>query len=419
MNWFLGEPLTDFSSTSSSLSLTWLFRASFSWLALPEFRCLTLLTTTILIAYKPVSLPPVCPFRRPYQQMASSIISVDPVAYLGYVEWLWTLWPASASSSALWCLPPNSPWDKWQIQTCCHPRSLSQVPIPPRILTLHPVLHFMLLLLLLGTQFKVISCHKKLSVNGHFFLLLQAITNQLPQLAPQNCDPGWVQRFATLGHIWARKTSVCWAWHKRIFAVMSTDSMQQTGSPETISDWDTCLVWPPLKWSGTPQKRKIPTTVWTAKSPLSTSHKSVIQPGALQLPSSPTMFHQLTLSAWPCGREVCDTEFPCLPLHHCPRRHLSTLPASPFVTIHTQLSYQAFGNSKIGLPFSRHFLYPGLCKYLIKENKLKIIHGAIKYSTMTVVINTAVLIWKLLGENRKSCHHKERKICNYGGADRC
>ena len=108
---------------------------------------------------------------------------------------------------------------------------------------------------------------------------------------------------------------------------------------------------------------------------------------------------------------------PCITVHdvtfqHCPHHLLS-------LSIHTQLSYQAFGNSQIGLPFSRHFLYPGLCKYLIKENKLKIIHGAIKYSTMTVVINTAVLIWKLLGENCKSCHHKERKICNYGGADRC
>ena len=53
------------------------------------------------------------------------------------------------------------------------------------------------------------------------------------------------------------------------------------------------------------------------------------------------------------------------------------------------------------------------------ENKLKIIHGAVKYSTMTVVINTAVPIWKLLGENLKSSHLKERKICNYGGGDRC
>lgn len=97
---------------------------------------------------------------------------------------------------------------------------------------------------------------------------------------------------------------------------------------------------------------------------------------------------------------------------HCPR-HLS----SP--SIHTQLSYQAFGNSQIGLPFSRYSLYHGLCKYLIKENKLKIIHGAVKYSTMTVVINTAVPIWKLLGENLKSSHLKERKICNYGGGDRC
>ena len=356
MNWFLGEPLTDFSSTSSSLSFTWLFRASFSWLALPKFRCLTSLTTTILIAYKPVSLPPVCPLRQPYQQMASSIISVDPVAYLGYVGWLWTLWPASASSSALWCLPPNSPWDKWQIQTCCHPRSLSRVPIPPRIQTLRSVLHFMLLLLLLGTQFKVTSCHKKLSVNGHFFLLLQAVTNQLPQLAPQNCDPGRVQRFATLGHIWARKTSVCWAWHKRIFAVMSTDSMQQTGSPETISDWETCLVWTPLKRSGTPQKRKIPTTVWTAKNPLSTSHKSVIQPGALQLPAPPPCFTSSHCLPGPVAVKFA-TLFPCLPLHHCPRRHLSTLPASPFISVHTHPAvlpgFREFPNwSSIFTPFS-------------------------------------------------------------------
>ena len=248
---------------------------------------------------------------------------------------LWILCPASASSSALWCLSPNSPSDKWQIQACRHPRSLPRVPIAPRTLTPRPVSHFTLLLLLLRTQFKVTSCHKHVSVNRCFFLLLHAVTNQLPQLAPQNRDPGQVQRFAALGYIRARKTPVCWAWHKRIFAVMSTDSMQQTGSPETISDWETCLVWPPLKGSGTPQKRKVPTTVWTAKSPLSTSHESVIYPGALQLPCSPTVFHQLTLSAWPCGRGVCDTEFPGLPFHHCPWHHLSTLPTSPFITIHT------------------------------------------------------------------------------------
>ena len=40
------------------------------------------------------------------------------------------------------------------------------------------------------------------------------------------------------------------------------------------------------------------------------------------------------------------------------------------------------------------------------------------YRMVTVVINTVLHIWKLLGENLKSSHHKERKMCNYGGGDR-
>lgn len=69
----------------------------------------------------------------------------------------------------------------------------------------------------------------------------------------------------------------------------------------------------------------------------STVHKS--REGYLVWSSPATLLphrdSQLTLSAWPCGRGVCGTEFPGLPFPHCPRHHLSTLPTSPFITIHT------------------------------------------------------------------------------------
>ena len=151
----------------------------------------------------------------------------------------------------------------------------------------------------------------------------------------------------------------------------------------------------------------------------------------LHCPQVTRVLSNLELSTYPAPLP-CFTSSPCLPgpvdvefatlsfqaspfitVHDITFQHCPRLLSSP--SIHTQLSYQAFGNSQIGLPFSRHSLYLGLCKYLIKDNKLKIIHGAVKYSTMTVVINTAVPIWKLLGENLESSHLSKGMMARAAG----